>query len=265
MTFSVYGGVLALACILGGAPAVATADDHSDRAVISIIIDDLGYRLGEGRRALALPGAVSYAVLPHTPFAHRFSAAITDSGRDLLIHIPMEAENPTPNLGPGALRSSMSEAQYIQSLHASIRSLPDAVGVNNHMGSLLTQREPQMRWLMETLQCHGRLAFVDSRTTPHTVAAKLAQRHHVPVMSRDVFLDHNPDEAAVQEQFQRLLDKAREQGSAIAIGHPYSSTLNVLERMLPRLQHHQIELVKVTELMDREDRPTASLPTLVSK
>jgi polysaccharide deacetylase 2 family uncharacterized protein YibQ len=260
-----YGKALALVCLLSNWPATGTAGDDADHAVIGIIIDDLGYRLQEGRRALALPGSVSYAVLPHTPFARQFSTAISDSGRDLLIHIPMEAENPAPALGPGALRSSMSEDQYIHTLTASILSLPKAMGVNNHMGSLLTQREPQMRWLMETLQCHGRMVFVDSRTTPKTVAAQQAHLHHVPTVSRDVFLDNSRDEAQIQVQFQHLLDKARQQGAAIAIGHPYNSTLDVLERMLPRLHHHNVRLVGVSDLLDRQDRPEVKLPTLVSK
>ena len=36
---------------------------------IAVIIDDMGYRKEAGEQALALPGALTYAFLPQTPYA----------------------------------------------------------------------------------------------------------------------------------------------------------------------------------------------------
>lgn len=78
--------------------------------------------------------------------------------------------------------------------------------------------------------------FVDSRTTKQTVAAQVAKGKGVPVMSRDVFLDNEVNEAHIEEQFEGLIALARTKGYAVAIGHPHPATISVLRKVLPKLR-----------------------------
>ena len=55
---------------------------------ISIIIDDLGYRLDDGRRAIELPGPVAYAILPETPGTQRLAEFAKERGKEVLLHLP---------------------------------------------------------------------------------------------------------------------------------------------------------------------------------
>ena len=126
--------------------------------------------------------------------------------------------------------------------------MPHVRGLNNHMGSAMTEQPQAMTWLMGELQ-RRHLFFLDSRTSPRTVAAASAQRTALASLSRDIFLDDDPSPAAVAERFQAAIALARKQGSVVIIGHPHESTLALLERELPRLPAQGIEWVDVGQMI----------------
>jgi polysaccharide deacetylase 2 family uncharacterized protein YibQ len=102
-----------------------------------------------------------------------------------------------------------------------------------------------MDWLMHELR-DRRMFFVDSRTTPDSVAAAIARQSGVPALERDVFLDADPHPAAIAAQLARLEHLARRRGYALGIGHPHATTLSVLERWLPELAARGIRVVPLT-------------------
>jgi hypothetical protein len=111
-----------------------------------------------------------------------------------------------------------------------------------------------MAWLMQDMSRQGGLFFVDSRTTAATVARQLATEYRIPSIDRKVFLDNEQTTRAIQVQFQRLLDIARREGSALGIGHPHAETLAVLREELARLDDYNIQLVPVSRLIEIEHR-----------
>jgi len=225
-------------------------------ARIAIIIDDMGNGLREGRRALALPGAVTYSFLPQTPHAVTLAQAAHAAGREVMLHLPLESEDHR-RLGPGGITAGMSSAERDAILAEDLAAIPYVSGVNNHMGSRLTAEQGAMEWLMQRLQERGNLYFVDSRTSSHSVAYHTAFTRGLPALQRDVFLDHRPTHAFISRQFEQLLREARRWGSALAIGHPYPETLGFLEQALPQLAEQGVELVPVSTLIaDQENRRT---------
>jgi hypothetical protein len=227
--------------MLWGAPAWS-----EDRPRVAIIIDDLGNALAAGRAALALPGPVTYAFLPHRPHTRRLATQAHISGKEVMLHLPMQSQSPA-SLGPGALTRDMDRAHGVQTLSDALASVPHAAGVNNHMGSLLTQDPGAMQWVMDTLRERG-LYFVDSRTTAQTVAELMAAENTVAVARRNVFLDADPRPGAVRAEFDRLVYLARRDGSAVGIGHPHADTLAVLAEEIPRLPRLGVYLVPASRL-----------------
>lgn len=215
---------------------------------VSIVIDDIGYDWPEGRAAVDLPGAVTCAFLPHTPFAARLARLAHAQSKQVILHLPMEAID-NQALGPGGLTVTMGKPQFLRTVRSDLASIPFVSGVNNHMGSLLTQQPRQMRWLMQDLLYHGGLFFLDSRTTAQTVAQETAMNDGLANIRRDVFLDNIQQPAAVRRQFEELVRLARRHGTALAIGHPHPVTLAVLRQLLPTLQAQGIRLVPVSELI----------------
>ena len=226
--------------------------ETSSKAYVAIIIDDLGYKLEQDQRAVNLPGQVTFAFLPHTPHLEKLTETADARGNDVMLHLPMQAMMETFYLGPGALTSDMTEDEFKQSVIKSIHSIPHIKGVNNHMGSLITSQKDAMQWLMDEL-AQTDLYFVDSRTTAKTLAEQTANQYQVKNTRRNVFLDHELNRPAIEFQFNRLINLARKNGSAVAIGHPFSETLDVLEEKIPQLKAAGIQLISVSELIHQQN------------
>jgi polysaccharide deacetylase 2 family uncharacterized protein YibQ len=244
--------------LLAGAAALLFSCAVAAEGLLTVIVDDLGHRLRDGHRAVALPGPVTLSVLPHTPFAARLAREGHARGKEIMLHLPMESVEPRP-LGPGGVTLHMGRAEFTRAVRSSLAAVPHVRGVNNHMGSLLTLHPGHMGWLMDELRQHGGLYFVDSRTTPGSVALPVAQEYGVPRARRDVFLDPVREAGAIQLQWQRALEKARRTGHAIVIGHPYPETLALLERELPRLAAQGFRLVPASAMIAQNTKRSPDL------
>jgi polysaccharide deacetylase 2 family uncharacterized protein YibQ len=217
---------------------------------IAIIIDDLGYHLAAGHRAVALPGPVVCAILPGTPRAAHLAKAAWERGKEVLLHLPLQSVDHHDAAEPGSITLDTTREAFADTFAAAIDSVPFAVGVNGHRGSLLTRHPGHMSWLMEEILRAGGLYFVDSYTTHRSVALQIASEQGVPAIKRDVFLDADPAPEKVAQEFERLKALARERGLAVAIGHPYPATLAFLEQAIPDLVEEGIQLVPLRELID---------------
>ena len=154
--------------------AFPLAAEQTKQPTISIIIDDIGYKYQEDLRALALPGPVAYAILPHAPHTQRMSEIAARKGKEVILHQPMQAMGKNQYLGPGALTLNMTREEFLKTLNINISKIPNLIGINNHMGSLLTRHPGHMQWLMETIKANGQF-YVDSLTSDESVAAKVAK------------------------------------------------------------------------------------------
>ncbi len=236
----VLGASFALPGMAAAAPAVPR---------IAIIIDDLGYQLEAGQRSIDLPGPVACAILPDTPRATLLAEAAFANGKEVLLHLPLEAMSEDRPTEPGAILLDMDRDQLASAFSANLKSVPHAIGVNSHRGSLLTRHPGHMAWLMEEIHTHGNLVFVDSYTTHKSVALQLAKETGVPAVKRDVFLDPDRSPETVAREFRRLKELAKKRGTAVGIGHPYPATLALLEREIPKLRDEGIELISINELV----------------
>lgn len=223
--------------------------DRREPPRVAIIIDDIGNRLGDGMATIRLPGALTYAVLPQTPYARELATQAHQANKEVILHQPLEAVS-GKRLGPGGLTVDM-DRETIQTIVAqNLASIPFVSGINNHMGSRFTsQRAPMERLLAVVQQLNPDLYFVDSRTTGQSVATQVAMEREMVHGSRQIFLDHDPKPAVIERQFQRLLLQVARHGEAIAIGHPYPQTTQVLQRLLPLLDYLGIALVPASQLV----------------
>jgi len=239
-------GLLLAAGVQAGGESMAGAT--GPRPHIAIIIDDIGNQLHDGRQVIDLPGDITVSIIPYTPYARRLARIAHRQGREVMLHLPMESMH-EQYLGRAGLDENMTEARFKQTLGEALTAIPDIRGVNNHMGSRLTQDARRMSWLMAGLLRHGDLYFVDSRTSGRSLAGNVAREFGLEHASRDVFLDDSRSLAKLQRQWQALLRLARVHGSAVAIGHPYPETIQFLQQVLPGLERAGISLVPVSGLI----------------
>ena len=236
-------GLLAASLLLFSGAASA------DAPRVAIIIDDMGYHLANGRRAIDLPGPVSFSFLPGAPRARALAEQAYALDKDILLHLPLQAANDDAPPAPSEIHLDMSRERVGYTFREALASVPHVIGVNSHRGSLLTRHPGHMQWLMEEIRDRDSLFFIDSYTHHESVALQIAVENNVEAIKRDVFLDPDPSPEVVEREFERLKELARKRGSALAIGHPYPATLDVLERELPKLADEGFELVRVSELL----------------
>jgi polysaccharide deacetylase 2 family uncharacterized protein YibQ len=219
----------------------------AERPKLAIIIDDLGYDREAAEMLFQIPFPLTISVLPHLPLSSIVAEEGSRRGYQVLLHMPVES-----SAGEKAetieLRAGMPPDEAVQTLQGMLSTVPQAVGVNNHQGSLGTADATLMNAIMQALHERG-LFFVDSRTTPASIAFSSARRAGVPAASRDVFLDDDQDAAAIQHQLELAVRDAKQHGQAIAIGHPHPATLQVLQEYLPKIQSEGVEIVFASQVV----------------
>lgn len=240
--------VPALLAMLAAVPLLLAAREP---ALVAIVIDDIGYNPALAQRALALPGPVTYAVLPGLPGSAELAQQAHDNHRDVLLHTPMQPVGDQP-MGPGGLTTNMDAKQIDTVLRANLSTVPYVIGISNHMGSRFTSDYDAMKRFMGSMRQHPGLFFLDSLTTPSSQIRTAAAEAGVVVISRDVFLDNDRSPERIARQFDQLLKIASRRGRALAIAHPYPETLEFLEQRLHALKTGPVRLVPLSLLL----RPT---------
>jgi len=218
---------------------------------LAIVLDDIGNSQHD-LLALQLPPAITFSVLPYTPYAKSIAKFAISQERELLLHVPMQAKAYNEKLGKGALMLNMQEFAFKAELNKAVQYLPDATGINNHMGSRLTEHVKQMQWTMEVLNKQG-LYFLDSRTTAQTIAESTANISGTPALRRHVFLDNIKTMAAMDKQLQRAIELGKKQFSVVIIAHPYPETIHFLSQTFKQ-KRSDVELVSLRELLPQSAR-----------
>lgn len=229
--------------------AFAGASMADQRPVLSLVIDDLGYSLENGKAAIALAGDHTYAVLPGASYSEKLARHANKLNKEVILHLPMQSISSTAAHEPNALNEAMDEDELTHNVHSLLAKVPFISGVNNHMGSHLTAFDFFMRPVMDSIRSYNpSFYFLDSRTSARSVAYSQARQAGLSSISRDVFLDNDQSISAIKLQYNIWLERAREHGSAIAIGHPYSHTIEVLQKNL-LAAGEEFEFMRISELI----------------
>lgn len=160
---------------------------------VAIIIDDIGYDRKTAAKLLSLNVALTFSVLPQSPFGKGIVKKAREKGIEIMLHLPLEPlEYPSVKPGPGAIYTEMTPDRLISQLNQNLEEFPFVVGVNNHMGSRITSNSSQMYQIHSVLK-KKELFFVDSFTNIDSLCGSTARLLNIPFAKRDVFLDHTQE------------------------------------------------------------------------
>lgn len=217
---------------------------------VSIVIDDLGKNYTIFKKLLAMNTPFTYSILPFQPYSTKIANEAHQQNREVILHLPLEPWDSLNNgIVNGTLLTSMERDQLLAQLERSINAVPHISGVGNHMGSKFTEDQDKMEIVLKKIQEKG-LYFLDSRTTKKTVGYKLAKEMKIKTAERDLFLDNSKDPLAIEKQLKKLPFLAKKNGGyAIAIGHPYPSTIDVLKKAIPFLKEQGVTIVPLSQLV----------------
>lgn len=232
-------------------PPEKPVEEKMGKAVLSIVIDDMGGSIETARTLAAIDPHITFAVMPHEAHSAAVAREMGKHGHDVILHLPMEPKDLAHNKpGKGALLLSMSPAELADTVEDDLKLVPGVKGVNNHMGSRFTEDRKGMEVVVKELKKKG-LYFLDSRTSPQSVGRDTAKQHGLRSASRDVFLDNELTVEYSRRQLQAAAELAKKKGRAIAIGHPHPTTIKALQEMVPELRKSGIEIVGVSRQMSK--------------
>jgi polysaccharide deacetylase 2 family uncharacterized protein YibQ len=214
---------------------------------VAIVIDDVGYDIPLLQEFLQLEIALTISILPNLPDSKKSARLASKAGREVILHMPMQPERNLP-MDSSFITVDLSSGEIEKRIEKALRSVPGAAGMSNHMGSLATQDRRVMDAVMSTIAKHN-LFFLDSLTSPKSVACESARARGIPCLKRDVFLDNLDDANYVFEQVKKLVAIAKMKKKAIGIGHLKETTLEGLKLAIPYLEEEQIEVVPLSDLL----------------
>ncbi len=230
---------------LPGTETVIPEADEKFR--VSIVLDDAGYNMHQLIPFLELDLPLAVSVLPGLPYSRQAAAAVFESGKEVMLHFPMEAENGN-DAGPGSLNTAMTGEEVRETVRLHLDSIPFIIGINNHMGSAATADRNTMNLFFSSLK-GADVFFLDSRTTPKTVASEFAGIYEIPYIERSVFIDNNKDASAMEKAVREGLALAEKEGSAVFIGHVWSDDLpGVLEKVFSKKKYRN-RLIPISEML----------------
>jgi hypothetical protein len=227
---------------------------------VAIVLDDVGVNVEQSEKALLLPSEITLSFLPYGRGTPSQSKRAREMGHEIMLHLPMEPlprsgdEHGTSQIdpGPNALFITLPESEIVSRTEVNLDDLlPLIVGVNNHMGSRFTGFKEGMHTVLETVQKYG-LFFMDSLTTGKSQVKEAAKGVDIPLLTRDIFIDHYGDKAHLEKALANIEKHAANHGSVIAIGHPHQKTLDALHAWIPTLAEKNIYLVPITEMVRLE-------------
>ncbi len=218
---------------------------------LAVIIDDLGENLDQAEMLASLSFPVTFAILPQSSKTREVAQLAAERGRDILLHQPMEPHGYPfrADPGPGALFVGMGDEEIKAILAENLAQMPQAIGVNNHMGSRFTADAAGMFIVLQELKNRG-LFFLDSLTTSDSVALAQARRVGLLHLQRHIFLDNIQDVQAILFQLRKAERITLSFGEVVAIGHPHPETLEAL-KIWEKERDQRIQIVSVRDLLSR--------------
>lgn len=196
----------------------------SSKPKLAIIMDDVSVK-SQVNAIKSLGLNITMSFLPPSK-ARPHSAKLASNEDFYMVHLPMEAQSFSAE-EPDTLRISNSQQEVSRRVEKIKSIFPKVKYINNHTGSKYTANEIAMNRLILSLNSNN-ISFIDSRTTAQTKVPTVMKNFGLKYVARDVFLDHHMDKPYIITQIKKAIKIAKEEGVAIAIGHPHVNTILAL-------------------------------------
>ncbi|MBP2631297.1 MAG: protein of unknown function YibQ [Firmicutes bacterium] len=218
------------------------------KAKIALVIDDFGYTEEPINAYEAIDRPLTFAVLPNHPYSKEAANRGYKSGRQIILHLPMEAMSSSAKAEVQTINVNMSDSEIRAMVNELTEAVPHIIGVNNHQGSKATSNQRVMKVVLNELASKG-LLFIDSKTIASSIAYDTARAVGVKTGENKIFLDNSSDVDEIKKQLRQAGNIALKNGSAIAIGHARLNTAKAIKEFIPELEAQGIELVFASELL----------------
>ena len=208
-------------------------------ATLVFVIDDAGMNAEYTKRYASLPFPLTIAVLPKLLHSKDCAYIVRSSGKELILHQPMQSLNHNLDPGPGKISVDMSFSQISSIINENLAEIgPGVKGLNNHEGSEVTEDVLRIGAVLDVC-LENKIYFLDSRTTANTKAPQAALERDMTIFEKSgLYIDNIVSREAMLKEIYKSLEAANKNGSAIVIAHVDKSAEilpKLLEQMYPYL------------------------------
>ncbi|MBL4693648.1 MAG: divergent polysaccharide deacetylase family protein [Magnetovibrio sp.] len=219
------------------------------RPMIALVIDDMGVDRKRSKRMWEnVQAPLTLSFMTYANDLLKQTKAARAKGHEMMLHMSMEPSDASIDAGPNVLLTAMKDQELTKITNWGLDRFDGYIGVNNHMGSLFTENAHAMRVVLEQVKKRGVL-FLDSRTSPKSVAGRVARELGMPTLVRNVFIDNDNEIDKVLKQLGEAERLARKRGVAIAIGHPREATIQALKTWIPNALERGLAIVPLSTVM----------------
>ncbi|PMQ01870.1 MAG: hypothetical protein CBR30_04180 [Dictyoglomus sp. NZ13-RE01] len=229
-----------------------------EKPLLAIVVDDFVEKNYWTDLIFSLTYTLNIAIIPNSK-ALELAKEAEKKNWYVIMHMPMESisyPKDAKYLISTPIMTGMSKEEIRKVIDKSLeyfKGFP-IEGLNNHMGSKVTQDEETMSNLYDVLKEKG-LFFLDSKTIAKSVGRKLAKEKGIEFLENNLFLDHENDEKKIRYRFQQAKYLAKKLGRAIVICHVRPKTIYVMKELEKENFFEDVELVKLKDLLSSESNP----------
>jgi polysaccharide deacetylase 2 family uncharacterized protein YibQ len=217
---------------------------------IALMVGGLGLNTEGTEAAIArLPGEVTLGFAPYGGGIGERAAEAREAGHETVLQAPMEDfSSGGGDTEPHMLKASASEGDNLDSLRWLMGRFAGYIAVVNHLGGKFTADSKEISPVLSEIAARG-LGYLDDGASPRSVAPDVAASLAMPSARADAVIDADPAPEAIEAALARLLDRARERGSAIGVATASPLTVERLARWANGLESKGVALVPLSALM----------------
>jgi len=221
------------------------------KANMAIILDDSGYNLDLAEKAASINYPLTISIIPYTPYDRETAEIARKHNKTVFLHQPMQPKSyPDTEPGKGAILLNTPETLIKILVDKNVEELGKIDGVNNHMGSALTENRLKMRESLKYINKYTN-TFVDSHTSADTVAYNICKEMKMNCGISDKFIDNSGDLKYIKNKLIESAELAIKQNDLIVIGHLRPKTVNALIKFLPEIEQMGVKIVPIQKVIQQ--------------
>ncbi|MGH6798463.1 MAG: divergent polysaccharide deacetylase family protein, partial [Roseiarcus sp.] len=239
-------------------PVVLAPSLNAGSPRIALMVGGLGLNAEGTQSAIAkLPSAVTLGFAPFGSAIEERAAEAREAGHETVLQAPMEDfSDSAGGLGPHMLRTSASDVENIDSLRWLMSRFTGYVAVVNYLGGKFTADRRDISPILKEIATRG-LGYLDDGASPRSVTQDLTATLAMPSARADLVIDANTAPEAIDAALARLLDLARQRGSAVGVASASPASVERLARWTDGLESKGVALVPLSALMLATPSPSA--------
>jgi hypothetical protein len=217
---------------------------------IAFVVTDLDPSRGSLFRAfMDSPIPFTFALRPDIPHAGRAARAVTDAGRELFLHLPMEPRGyPRVDPGKNAILLDLSRVEIEQRISRSLGALGDPRGIVTRMGSAAVNDPDVMHAVLGEVKRRD-ILFVDAHGGGPSVVEETGEEIGARTLTLGGTLDASGSAAAIRARLNQLIQTAQQRGALAVAVRANAAVLTVLESARDKLEKEGVSIVPASKLV----------------